>query len=285
MLDISVIHAALLGFIQGLTEFLPVSSSGHLAIVSKVLEYNTPGLLLEASVHIGTALAILIYFRKRIAFFIESLVRNAGADMFDSSGPHVNVVSRSRSVRLLGMLTLSFLCTCVVAMLIKGWATYAFDMPIFVGTLFVGTAIILGSTRFIGTQSGNSDLLGIGIKVAILVGVIQGLAVFPGVSRSGVTIVAALWAGQNNQSAAEYSFFLAIPTIIAASIYSFWNVSYLSTDISVELVLAAVVALVSGLIAIHWLMLWMRQGRLWWFSGYCMFVGVISIAGSFMGII
>ena len=188
-------------------------------------------------------------------------------------------------MRLLGLLALSFFCTSIVALSIKQWATYSFEVPIFIGILFVGTALILFSTRFVGTPSSNASLLGVGIKVAILVGLVQGLAVFPGISRSGITIAVALWAGQNNQSAAEYSFFLAIPTILAASIYSFWDASYLSMDIYVELMLAAGVALLVGLISIHWLMRWMRQGRLWWFSGYCVFVGVISIAGSFMGII
>jgi undecaprenyl-diphosphatase len=280
----SVIHAAILGLIQGLTEFLPISSSGHLAVVSKLLEYNTPGLLLEASVHIGTMLAIVIYFRKHIARLIVGLVTN-GTGNLAASDSYKAGVSRYRSVKILALLALSFLCTGVVAMVIKGWASYAFDMPAFAGVLFVLTALILVSTRFIGTRSSNADLLGIGIKVAILIGLVQGLAVFPGISRSGITIVVALWAGQNNQVSAEYSFLLAIPTIIAASIYSFWNVGAIPVDVSFELVIAAAMALVVGLVSIHWLMRWLRQGRLWWFSGYCAFVGVISIAGYLLGII
>ena len=170
-------------------------------------------------------------------------------------------------------------------MITKGWATSAFDNPAFVGVLFFITALILVSTRFIRSQSSNADLLGFGIKVAIFIGVLQGLAIFPGISRSGITIVAALWAGQNNQVSAEYSFFLAIPTIIAASIYSFWNVGDIPLDVSFELVIAAAIALGVGLGSIHWLILWLQQGRLWWFSVYCAFIGTISIAGSFLGII
>ena len=278
-----LISAFILGVIQGLTEFLPISSSGHLVIASTLLNYNAPGLLLEAVVHIATLLAIVIYFRKRIVLlvigFIYELTRINKFDWARTSGPSTG------SIRLLVLLSISFLCTGVVFLIFKGWAINVFETPIFVGVMFIGTSLVLISTRFTQRSTSKTDLLSVGVKIAIVIGIIQGLAVFPGISRSGVTIAAALWAGQNNQSAAEYSFFLAIPTIIAASIYSFWNVSYLSMDISVELMLAAGVALLVGLISIHWLMRWMRQGRLWWFSGYCAFVGVISIAGSFMGII
>ena len=281
MLDISAIHALILGLIQGLTEFLPVSSSGHLAIVSKLLDYNEPGLLLEASVHIGTVIAILVYFRKRIGFLIVGLVTNNTAPL---GSAHASV-SGYRPHRILGLLAISFFCTGLIAMITKGWATSAFDNPAFVGVLFFITALILVSTRFIRSQSSNADLLAFGIKVAILIGVLQGLAIFPGISRSGITIVAALWAGQNNQVSAEYSFFLAIPTIIAASIYSFWNVGDIPLDVSFQLVIAAAIALSVGLVSMHWLIRWLQQGRLWWFSVYCAFIGTISIAGSFLGII
>ena len=276
-----LITASILGIIQGLTEFLPVSSSGHLSIVANLLDYNEPGLLLEASVHIGTVIAILVYFRKRIGLLIGGLVTNNTAPL---GSAHASV-SRYSPRRILGLLAISFLCTGVVAMITKGWATSAFDNPAFVGVLFFITALILVSTRFIRSQSSNADLLGFGIKVAILVGVLQGLAIFPGISRSGITIVAALWAGQNNQVSAEYSFFLAIPTIIAASIYSFWNVGDIPLDVSFQLVIAAGIALGVGLVSMHWLIRWLQQGRLWWFSVYCAFIGTISIAGSFLGII
>lgn len=276
-----LITASILGIIQGLTEFLPVSSSGHLAIVANLLDYNEPGLLLEASVHIGTVIAILVYFRKRIGLLIGGLVTNNTAPL----GSAPASVSGYSPRRILGLLGISFLCTGVVAMITKGWATSAFDNPAFVGVLFFITALILVSTRFIRSQSSNADLLGFGIKVAILIGVLQGLAIFPGISRSGITIVAALWAGQNNQVSAEYSFFLAIPTIIAASIYSFWNVGDIPLDVSFQLVIAAGIALGVGLVSMHWLIRWLQQGRLWWFSVYCAFIGTISIAGSFLGII
>ena len=276
-----LITASILGIIQGLTECLPVSSSGHLAIVANLLDYNEPGLLLEASVHIGTVIAILVYFRKRIGLLIGGLVTNNTAPL---GSAHASV-SRYSPRRILGLLAISFLCTGVVAMITKGWATSAFDNPAFVGVLFFITALILVSTRFIRSQSSNADLLGFGIKVAILIGVLQGLAIFPGISRSGITIVAALWAGQNNQVSAEYSFFLAIPTIIAASIYSFWNVGDIPLDVSFQLVIAAAIALSVGLVSMHWLIRWLQQGRLWWFSVYCAFIGIISIAGSFLGII
>ena len=149
-----LITASILGIIQGLTEFLPVSSSGHLAIVANLLDYNEPGLLLEASVHIGTVIAILVYFRKRIGLLIGGLVTNNTAPL---GSAHASV-SRYSPRRILGLLGISFLCTGVVAMITKGWATSAFDNPEFVGVLFFITALILVSTRFIRSQSSNADL-------------------------------------------------------------------------------------------------------------------------------
>ena len=116
-------------------------------------------------------------------------------------------------------------------------------------------------------------LFDISWKVALLVGLAQGVAIFPGISRSGLTIVAGLWGGQSRTAAAEFSFLLAIPTLLAAAAFSLWREPLLSRADAGAMLIAAAFAFVSGLFAIHWLMRWLQGGRLWWFSVYCAVLG------------
>src|SRR5919106_1675555 len=180
------ISALVLGLVQGLSEFLPVSSSAHLVLASELLDYQSPGLVL-----LITALALISVWRLRPQ-------EEAGAEL---------------------------------------------DIP---------------------------------WKVALLVGLAQGIAIFPGISRSGFTIVAGLWGGMGRRAAAEFSFLLSVPTIIAASLFEIWREPDLSGSDPQGLVIAGVVAFVTGLLAIHWLMRWLQRGRLWWFSGYCAIVGGLA---------
>ena len=258
------ISSLILGLVQGLTEFLPVSSSGHLVLVSNLLHYDSPGLVLETVVHLATTLVVIIYFRRRLWEILSGIQKDWTAR------------------RLLLMLALAFGVTAVVGLLMSRWITAAFDSPGFSGAMLLVTSVILLSVRFLrpeapGTSAKNNSLWQVGWKVALIVGLAQGIAILPGISRSGITIVVALWAGQSRTSAAEYSFLLAIPTLLAASAYSFLQEPQISGGDALDITAAAVVAFASGFIAIHWLMRWLERGRLWWFSGYCAVAGAGSL--------
>jgi undecaprenyl-diphosphatase len=152
-----------------------------------------------------------------------------------------------------------------------------FDSPAITGAMLLVTAVALLSVRKIKPPQETDTPVRITWKLALLVGLAQGIAIFPGISRSGFTIVAALWGGMNRNSAAEFSFLLSVPTLLAASLFSLFREPIISGGDVGGLIVAGVVAFVSGLIAIHWLMRWLRQGRLWWFSPYCAVVGVAAI--------
>ena len=263
------ISSLILGLVQGLTEFLPVSSSGHLVLVSHLLRYDSPGLVLETVVHLATTLVVIIYFRRRLWEILSGIQKDWAAR------------------RLLLMLALGFGVTAVVGLLVSPWIPAAFDSPGLSGAMLLVTAAILLSIKFIRPQdsgdsessnsiSGNS-LWQLSWKVALIVGLAQGIAILPGISRSGITIVVALWAGQSRTSAAEYSFLLAIPTLLAASAFSFLQEPQISGGDALDIAAAAAVAFASGFIAIHWLMRWLERGRLWWFSGYCAVAGAGSL--------
>ena len=258
------ISSLILGLVQGLTEFLPVSSSGHLVLVSNLLHYDSPGLVLETAVHLATTLVVLIYFRGRLWEILTGIQKDWAAR------------------RLLLMLALGFGTTAVVGLLIRPWIATAFDSPGFSGAMLLVTAAVLLSIRFLrpevpGHPAKNNWLWQVGWKVALVVGLAQGIAILPGISRSGITIVVALWAGQSRTSAAEYSFLLAIPTLLAASAFSFMQESQISGGDALDILAAAAVAFASDFIAVHWLMRWLERGRLWWFSGYCALAGAGSL--------
>ena len=257
------ISSLILGLVQGLTEFLPVSSSGHLVLVSHLLGYDSPGLVLETVVHLATTLVVIIYFRRRLWSILSGIRKDRSAR------------------RLLLMLALGFGTTAGVGLLMSQWITEAFASPGLSGAMLLVTSVVLLSIRFLrpqgaGNSAGNS-LWQLSWKVALIVGLAQGIAIMPGISRSGITIVAALWAGQSRTSAAEYSFLLAIPTLLAASGYSFFQDPQISGGDALDIAAAAAVAFASGFIAIHWLMRWLERGRLWWFSGYCALAGTGSL--------
>ena len=238
----SLVSSLILGLVQGLTEFLPVSSSGHLVIAAKLLDYQSPGLLLETVVHLATTLAVIIYFRKRFWSVI--------------SGAFTNGDSR----KLVLMLGLAFATTAVIGIGLDrtGIIDRVFESAVFSGAMLLVTAVAL-------------------LSVAVVVGLAQGIAIFPGISRSGFTIVAGLWGGLGRTSAAEFSFMLSVPTILAASLFTIWRQPDLSGGNPQGMLIAGVVAFVIGLLAINWLMQWLRKGRLWWFSGYCAVIGTVSV--------
>jgi undecaprenyl-diphosphatase len=255
------ISALILGLLQGLTEFLPVSSSGHLVLGAALLDYRSPGLILETVVHLATSLAVIIYFRRRFASVLRGMLRDAD------------------SRKLVVMLGLAFTTTALVGLALDrtGVIGVAFGSPVMTGAMLLITALALVSVRRLRPPLEVEDTLRVTWKVALLVGLAQGAAIFPGISRSGFTIVAGLWGGLGRNSAAEFSFLLSVPTILAASLYELWREPDLAVAGSYEMAAAAAVAFVTGLAAIHWLMRWLRQGRLWWFSGYCAVVGSLAV--------
>lgn len=257
----STVSAFILGLVQGLTEFLPISSSGHLVIASELLDYQSPGLILETVVHVATTLAVIIYFRKRFWSVISGAFAN------------------SDTQKLVFMLGLAFTTTALVGIGLdrSGIIDRLFDSPVFVGAMLLVTAFALLSVFRLRSSEDPEEQLQVSWKVAMAIGLAQGIAIFPGISRSGFTIVAGLWGGLGRRSAAEFSFLLSVPTILAASLFELWREPDLSGANAQGMLVAGVVAFVVGLLAIHWLMQWLRRGRLWWFSGYCAVVGVLSI--------
>ncbi len=192
-------QALILGVLQGLTEFLPVSSSGHLALAQMAFDrlgtpFSQPGVVFDAMLHVGTAAAIVWSERRQLHRWL----------------------TEKEGRRLLFLLVLGTLATATVAFPLRDTAKAAFENVTVVGVCLLITGLIVLSTRFLG--GGTSTESTTSWKQAIGVGLVQGLAVFPGISRSGATIAAGLGTGLSREWAARFSFVLSVPAIAGVTL-------------------------------------------------------------------
>ena len=207
-MSITVGQAVLLGILQGLTEFLPVSSTAHLALAQSLIPgFAQPGILFDVLLHVGTLAAVVVYFRERLLSTAAGLV---------APDPE----AKRAAWKLVGLLLLAVAMTGLVAMPLKKFAIEGMANFRLIGASLCATSILLTAAQFVGLRRGEAGR-GVGeIRPgdAALIGLCQALsAVFHGLSRSGNTISVGLFTGLSRRAAAEFSFLLAIPTILAAA--------------------------------------------------------------------
>lgn len=240
-----IIYAAILGIVQGVTEFLPVSSSGHLAVIGSILELNQPGILFEALLHGGTALAVVWYLRERILKF---------------------------TVRDIVLVVIASIPAGIVGIFLSDQVEGLFSITRLVGFAFLITAFINYRTD---KQTGKRE--NIDAWDAIVIGLFQGIAIIPGISRSGATIYAGSKMNLSKIRAAEFSFLMSLPAIIGANVLELIKHG---ADADFSLILGVVgfaSAFVSGLFAIKFLMRMLAEQRLRYFSYYLLVLGVLTI--------
>lgn len=259
-------QALVLGLVQGLTEFLPVSSSGHLALGEALLGVNPGGVVFEVSVHVATAAAVIAYYGRRISALA------AGAFRGDRE-----------AWSFVGKLALASVPAALAGWLFEGPVARALDSPALVAVLLAVTgAVLWASRRFRGRATSGGE---VSWRSAVWVGAAQAVALLPGISRSGMTVVAALWRGVGPAKAAEFSFLLALPAILGAAILeaprllapgpaggSGAGVSWTA------LAAAFLAAAVSGFVALGWLVRWLERGRLHRFAYYCWAIAALFLA-------
>jgi len=248
--------AALLGLIQGLTEILPISSSGHLVLTEYILHLKQQGVLFELMVHFGTLLSVLVYFRSRILRLIKSL--------FDSS------LQDER--KMIMYLVFGTIPAVIAALLFGDFFEEAFSSPILTSAMLLVTGLILLSTKF----AQNKKLV-INIPRSLIVGIGQALAIMPGISRSGTTISTGLFLGLKPYETAEFSFLLSIPAILGAIVFKMKSVLTLNTDIIGPYLVGALVAFLTGLFAVYILLDLIRRGKFVYFGIYCLVAGGIGL--------
>ena len=264
-------RAALLGIIQGLTEFLPVSSSGHLAIAQRWLACDPGGppmLLFDVLVHVGTLAAVGWVFAGSFHRFLRRLTRESSR-----SWPH-----RRHAWRIVFLAVAATIPTAAIGLLFKREFEAAFDRPRSIGLGLLITAVLLAITAWLPRQ-------GRGWKAfygwqAVLVGVAQASAILPGISRSGATICVATFCGLHRRWAAEFSFLIAIPPILGGAALKLNDAFQLPPAQLADLpwgpiIGGAFVALVTGIFALKLLLSVVRRAKLHYFALYCGLLGLL----------
>ncbi len=266
-----IIKAIVLGLVQGATEFLPVSSSAHLVIVPWLLGWQPGDLLFDTILHWGTLVSIVVVFRADFVRIIQatltSLVRRSLADA---------------NARLGWWIVLATIPAAVTGLLLKDAIEKLFQAPVIVGMfLFVTAALLLGSEWLARRSSPRTTLEKLSLTDAILIGLAQAVALLPGVSRSGSTIAAGLARGLRRDEAARFSFLLGTPAFLGAGLLQLADV--LGTDPSAvtaqlpALLVGFVVSAIAGLVAIRFLLDYLRQRTLYPFAIYCVAMGLFVL--------
>jgi len=261
-----LVSMLILAIVQGITEFLPVSSSGHLVIGGALLGVGNTGedVIFETAVHAGTLGAVILYYRSRIASLARSTFAWAGSG-FRAAGPVGD------DMTYIGYLALGSIPAAAVGLGLRGLVTEAFGSPLLASACLVATGLFLLLAR------GRSGAWGMGWKTAVVIGLAQAVAILPGCSRSGFTITAAMVCGLGFSAAAEFSFLLSIPAILGALLLETVSEGpgMAGGEVAVMAV-SAIVAFASGYAALRLLVWILQRGRFYRFSWYLIPAGTVA---------
>lgn len=254
----SVWEAILLGMIQGLTEFLPVSSSGHLVIFQDILGMNEPGITLEVMLHAGTLVSVFWVFGRD---FLELL----------------SFWNNKDQRHFLLMLFIGAAVTAIFGLLVKNYIDYLFKSTLLVGLMLLVTGGILKLLTII--PIGQKKITQMNIKDAILIGFLQAFAIIPGISRSGSTILASMWRGLDRSDAIKYSFMLSAPVILGATLLESRELFSIGLDRAMLLnyLSGGLVAFISGVLAIKTFIRLLKGDKFYYFAYYCWAAGLFVI--------
>ena len=260
----NLVEAFVLGAIQGITEWLPISSSGHLVIAEQLLDINTnESLMFDLLVHLGTLLAVCVYFSKELGRIIISLFARK-----DKRDPQMD------ALRTLGLLLLvATVPAGIVGVLLSSRIEELFTVRV-VGVALMVNGLLLFAYERLGSKGErrNAKLLD-----AIVIGLFQAVAIIPGISRSGSTIGGGMLRGLEREVAAVFAFLVSVPTLAGAIIYGLLTLDSYELDI-LTAITGLFVAFATGLLSIQYLLKAVKEGRLWMFGVYCLVVGALLLA-------
>jgi undecaprenyl-diphosphatase len=271
---VPLLHAIILGIIQGLTEFLPVSSSAHLALIPWLLGWNDQGLSFDIALHVGTVLAVIAYFfRDWVQIIAEGFGLKFGSD------PAIR-----RNPKLLWLLVLGSIPAGIAGLLVKDLAETVWrNNQYLIGSMLILVGLFMWWADHQGSR--KKDLGNVSPADSITIGAAQALALVPGVSRSGITICAGLLRNLDRATAARFSFLLATPAIAGAAAKDAWDlmrhgggIAGIPHDMRMALVVGVVVSAIVGALTIQFFLNFLRRGSLSFFVWYRVIFGIIVIA-------
>ncbi len=266
---LDTLTALVLGLIQGLTEFLPVSSSGHIAIGERFFGLHDAPLALSIVLHAGTLLATLYGFRRELGELARDLLRYGRGEGQGQKGQEGRTLMQSDSGKLLAAVVVATIPTAVIGLLLKGPVeAYSHNSSV-VAACLMGSACVVLATRF---GKGDAELPSLG--VAFLIGVAQGIAVLPGLTRSGSTIAAAMLCGLSGIAAFRFSFLISLPAIGGAMLLELRHPEALGS-LGWPAAFGGLVALLSGYVCLVLLRGVVHRGNLWVFALYLVPVSLL----------
>lgn len=250
----SPLDALVLGIVQGLTEFLPVSSSGHLVLGQALLGVRVSGIAFEVAVHLATTVAVLWVYRRRVIDLAAGAVRGDGA-----------------SWGYIGLLALASVPAAVAGVLGRDFFEAYFERPLVAAALLLATGALVWSVKY-SAAAATDERPGPG--AALWVGIAQAISILPGISRSGATLAVGTWRGVTATRMAEFSFLLSIPAILGASVLQLGDArAELAANGGMALAIGFVAALFAGIVAIRIFVRMLRHHTFHWFAFYCWAAG------------
>ncbi len=264
-----LLRAAILGIVQGLAEFLPISSSGHLILVPALFKWPDQGLAFDVGLHLGTLLALLVYFwhdwwcmfRAGVPDFLRYQFRFR---------------EHSEDSKLLWLLALGSIPAGITGLLFDSWIEENLRQPWLVALALAGFSLVMLAADRWTNQS--RTMRSVGVRDAVLIGLAQAMALFPGVSRSGATLSMGMFRNLTRDSAARFAFLLGTPAFIGAAILKSNDLANLSGRESAELAIGFVASAVVGFAVIHYLLRYLRTRTLIPFIWYRVAVAAITLA-------
>ena len=249
----TLIEAIILGIIQGFTEFLPISSSGHLVLGQAILDIDQPGNEFEILVHLGTLASVIVVFYNDITGLVFS-------------------IKEKSTQKFILFILLGTVPAVIIGLGMKVFIDNLFENVTVVGLALMFTGVILYGSSFIKRKNKDHSFIS-----SILIGCAQAIAIIPGISRSGMTISAALFLGLSSKESARFSFLLAIPAITGAGLL-------IALDLDGAFPLTGIVSMAAffssfiiGILALKWLLGWLEQGKFHYFGIYCFGVGLLTL--------
>jgi undecaprenyl-diphosphatase len=265
-----LLEVIVLGLVQGLTEFLPISSTAHLALVPWLFHWQDPGLGFDIALHVGTLAAIVIYFFRN---WVQIIMQGFG--MTVDGDPELK-----QNKMLLWLMAVATLPVGIFGYIFKEQAETVWRNPIVIASMMIGVGVILWICDRIGRR--QKDLGHITALDAILIGLAQAVSIVPGTSRSGATISAGLWRNLDRPSAARFSFLLSTPAIAAAAAKDFYDIykhqGGIPPEMRIPFIVGILVSGVSGLAVIHYFLEFLRRRSMNVFVVYRIVFGIIIIA-------
>ncbi len=268
----------ILGIIQGLTEFLPVSSSGHLVLGQIFFGITQSQLVFDISVHMGTLLAVLVVYASDIKAMLVSAANCFLKAIFFK--PVVSLFKEDENLQMAGLILIGSIPTAIIGFGLKQFEHVLFTSKVLVGCMLILTGTVLWISRKYYFPGNKTN--GPGIKKAFLIGICQGIAVIPGISRSGSTIAAGMFLGLDRHKAAKFSFLLSIPAILGAQVLSIKDMITSGLNIDPVTIYATIVSFITGLIALKILLTLVHSGKFHLFAPYCWLIGSLVILSKIM---